>query len=216
MNATINTTELTKTLSLENIQGTAELWNKIIWELLTEKDVVTIKGKTYLNRSWCRKIAMHLNINTEVIREERRELDNESFIYDFTVRASSPLGRYTEASASCNSWEREFTHLDNDVRATSQTRATNRAICDLIGFYEVPYTLKPQAPEQVVTDTPVREQAQEEEWLTGKQKYLLIKLIDERHDDEETRTELYKSLEWMTKTEARFLIRDFLQEQAES
>ncbi|MCH8518143.1 hypothetical protein LAT59_00040 [Candidatus Gracilibacteria bacterium] len=212
----MNTIELTHTLTSDNIQRTSELWNNTIPQLLTEKDMVTIKGKTYINRSGCRKIAMHLNINTEVIREERRMLDDDTFIYDFTVRASSPLGRYTEASASCNSGERDFTHLDNDVRATSQTRATNRAICDLIGFYEIPNSYVSQAAHQVVTETPTVQTSQEEEGLTNKQKYLLIKLIDERHDDEETRTELYKSLEGMTKTEARFLIRDFLQEQAES
>ena len=57
---------------------------------------------------------------------------DDYFIYEITVRATSPSGRYSEACASCASNERDFTHLENDVRATSQTRATNRAISDLI------------------------------------------------------------------------------------
>ena len=105
--------------NISQVTITPEQQNYILSQLLSEKDSVMIRGKRFLNRSGCRKIALYLNINTEVIREERKEIEDGVFIYDFTVRASTPLGRYTEASASCNSTEREFTHLDNDVRATS-------------------------------------------------------------------------------------------------
>jgi hypothetical protein len=37
-----------------------------------------------------------------------------------------------ESSASCSSNERDFNNLNHDVRATAQTRATNRSISDLI------------------------------------------------------------------------------------
>lgn len=105
----------------------------IIYGLLEKTDIVSIKGKKYINKRGYRKIALCLNISTQVVKETRI-LERDTLIYDFTVRATTALGRYSEASASCSSEEREFTHLQNDVRATSQTRATNRAISDLIGL----------------------------------------------------------------------------------
>lgn len=103
----------------------------IIHTLLEKTDIISIKGKKYINKRGYRKIALCLNISTQVVKEARI-VDGENIIYDFTVRAVTALGRYAEASASCSSDERDFNHLQNDVRATSQTRATNRAISDLI------------------------------------------------------------------------------------
>lgn len=122
----------THTLTLEEIQEVTETQRKHIMEsLLDESDTIVIHRKRYINKKGYRKIALSLGINTEVIREERIKED-DTLIYDFTVRASTNLGRYVEASASCSSQERDFNHLQNDVRTTSQTRATNRAISDLI------------------------------------------------------------------------------------
>jgi hypothetical protein len=77
-------------------------------------------------------MATAFSISTEIVHENRVNLDGY-FVYEITVRATSPSGRYSEACASCASNEKDFTHVEHDVRATAQTRATNRAISDLIG-----------------------------------------------------------------------------------
>ena len=62
-------------------------------------------------------------------KENRINFDTY-FVYEVTCRATSPNGRYIEACASCASNEKEFSHKENDVRATAQTRASNRSISD--------------------------------------------------------------------------------------
>lgn len=200
----------THTLTLGEIQEVTETQRKHIMEsLLDESDTIVIHGKRYINKKGYRKIALSLGINTEVIREERIKED-DTLIYDFTVRASTNLGRYVEASASCSSQERDFNHLQNDVRTTSQTRATNRAISDLIWIAEV--SLQNETPS--VTKSETRENT-EEEMITAKQRYLLIKLIEKAYQAEQTRSDLYKSIAHMSKKKARLMIRDLLDEVGE-
>lgn len=184
----------------------------IIYSLLEKTDIVSIKGKKYINKRGYRKIALCLNISTQVVKETRI-IDGENFIYDFTVRAVTALGRYTEASASCASNEREFNHLQNDVRATSQTRATNRAISDLIWLWEVSFEEieKPQWEHQSSTEG-FQWDLQEEDFIppTAKQRGFLIKLVEERYEDEATRASLYMRIDQLSKQEATKAISDML------
>lgn len=184
----------------------------IIYSLLEKTDIVNIKGKKYINKRGYRKIALCLNISTQVVKETRI-IDGENFIYDFTVRAVTALGRYTEASASCASDEREFNHLQNDVRATSQTRATNRAISDLIWLWEVSFEEieKPQWEYQSNAED-FQWSFQEEDFipLTAKQRSFLIKLVEERYMDEATRASLYMRIDQLSKQEATKAISDML------
>lgn len=203
-----------------------------------QKDFVTIKWKQYITKSWYRKIAIAFSISTEIIKEERIE-KGDTFMYDFTVRATSPLGRYTESSSSCSSDEKNFTHLQNDVRATAQTRATNRSISDLIGLWEVSFEKddnhwekkKQSVWEEIKTywqsfiksewknvwssdsHTPtstIKRNGITYEVITHKQKKLLIQLIEQKYQDESTRNDLYKQLDSMTKQEARVQITNML------
>ena len=122
--------------SIDTIVEAYRDYNRLKDMLLTENDYQVIKGKKCIKKSGFRKLACAFGISTEITRENRISLD-KYFIYEVTVRATSPNGRFAEACASCASNEKEFSHLENDVRATAQTRASNRAISDLIWWWEV-------------------------------------------------------------------------------
>jgi hypothetical protein len=110
--------------------------------LLTIEDYQEIQGRPRIKKSGWRKIAAAFGISDQIVREERREIDSGTpsgryFVWEITVRAVAPNGRFSDAVGSCASNERRFAHLDHDVRAIANTRAKNRAIADLVGGGEV-------------------------------------------------------------------------------
>ncbi len=212
--------------SIENIIWAYREYNRLKDSLLIESDYQLIKGKKCIKKSWFRKLATAFGISTEIVRENRINFE-KYFVYEITVRATSPSGRYSEACASCASNEKEFSHLENDVRATAQTRGTNRAIADLIGSWEVsveeldqvpPISNKIQEVKPEIVDTQNLEESEPHmkgfvhknnktyespELMTVKQKNYLIKLIEVRYQDESTRATLFNRLNFLTKNEAR-------------
>lgn len=134
--------DTTSQISLKPIQSVEAIvdayheYNKLKQMLLTDSDYQTIKWKTCIKKSGFRKLACAFGISIQVTKENRINFDTY-FVYEVTCRATSPNGRYIEACASCASNEKEFSHKENDVRATAQTRASNRSISDLIGGGEV-------------------------------------------------------------------------------
>lgn len=189
----MKTTDLTNNLEYTSID---DLKNN----LLNRDDLVNIKWKTYINKSWYRKIALALNISVEVVAENRIEWENK-FIYDFTVRATNSMWRYIEASGSCCSNEREFNNINHDVRATAQTRATNRAIADLIGLTNI--------------NTWTTNTTSNHNKLTPKQRLLLVKLVESKYPDEHSRNILYKKIDWLNKEEASKKIKQLKEEWVE-
>jgi ssDNA-binding Zn-finger/Zn-ribbon topoisomerase 1 len=106
--------------------------------------------KPFVKKSGWRKLATAFNLSDTVIKELRVHYDampyrsgkdaivmRPGFVWEMTVRAIAPNGRYAEGVGSCASNERGFAHIEHDVRATAMTRAKNRAISDLIGGGEV-------------------------------------------------------------------------------
>ncbi len=157
------------------------------------------------------------------------------FIYEITCRATAPSGRYSEACASCASNERDFTHVEHDVRATAQSRSTSRSISDLIGTGEISAEelSEPEVNHRNYTpmmddaNTPHEEPSEvfespletthsspttsdNEEPISPKQKQLMIRLIETRYQDEQERSSLFKRMNLLTKTEARFAIQKML------
>lgn len=113
-------------------------YQRITLEMLDESDYQTIKGKKYKKKSAWRKYARAFNISTEIMSKKisRNEEDHVTEA-EFVVRATLPNGRYADGWGNCSSLERGFNHPQHDIPATAQTRATNRAISDLIGAGEV-------------------------------------------------------------------------------
>lgn len=218
--------------SVENIIQAYREYNRLKDNLLIETDYQLIKWKKCIKKSWFRKLATAFGISTEIVRENRINFE-KYFVHEITVRATSPNGRYSEACASCASNEKEFSHLENDVRATAQTRGTNRAIADLIGSWEVsaeeldpvkplPSKIEEAKPEIIDNlKNPDNKHLEASEphmiWIvhkdnktyetpelmTIKQKNFLIKLIEIRYQDEPTRASLFNRLASLTKSEAR-------------
>jgi len=197
---------------IAEIQKTFTEIDAIRSHLLTQEDIYVVKDKTYINRKGYRKLAVAFSISTQVISESRIE-SWDTIIYNFTVRATTALGRYVEASASCSSSERDFNNLEHDVRAVSQTRASNRAIGELIWLSHLP---KSNSGDIVPQEK--QEGSQEDIWgdaITVKQKRLLIKLIESKYQDESMRNDEYQKIHSMTKSEARIIIRDLIEEGVE-
>jgi hypothetical protein len=148
--------------------------------LLEGSDYQTIITKSFKNGQWTsekkpfvkkagwRKLATAFNLSDQVIKELRVAYDEmpyrdgkeiamkPGFVWEMTVRAIAPNGRFAEGVGSCASNERGFAHVEHDVRATAMTRAKNRAISDLIGGGEVSAEeMEGQDKEVEATTTPV-------------------------------------------------------------
>jgi hypothetical protein len=99
---------------------------------------VTRNGKKegYIVKSGWRKIAVVYGLRTELL-EKQRLTQGQTIIWNVRTRATAPNGAYAEAWGSCNSAERAFAHGESDMLMTAQTRATNRAISDVVGGGDV-------------------------------------------------------------------------------
>ena len=190
--------------------------------LLGNSDYQEIQGKMFIKKSWFRKLACSFWISTKIIKEERRELKDSDgvpyFIYEITARSTSPNWRYSEACASCASNERKFSHVENDVRATGQTRAVNRSVSDLIWWWEVSaeemtsnksISSKPTYADKHV-DKPAIHRSHHHELITQPQKNLLIKLIERKYVDAHTRNDFYQKIKSLTKIDASAYIKSML------
>lgn len=218
MNAIIETNE---TLTLNNLFY--KVWDYLYNNWLT----VNIKWKIYPNKTWFRQLAMYLWISIEITKESRINTD-KYFLYEFSVKAISKDWRYTECSASCSSDEREFNNLENDVRTIAQTRATNRAISDLLGMSDITHYIKSwcahnsspssqhsqkaYVKEKKYEDSEDNEEVKVSNTITPKQKELLTKLILEIFEDTEEQKAYIESINELNKQEANFHIKQLLEE----
>ena len=116
-----------------------EAYQKITKLMLDETDYQDIKGRQFKKKSAWRKYARAFNINTEIISKEIDKVEKTGAVKEasFIVRATLPTGRYADGWGNCSRSERGFSHPNHDIPATAMTRATNRAIADLIGAGEV-------------------------------------------------------------------------------
>ncbi len=136
-NQTLQTVQiLAPVSSIEKIADQFKLYEQLKQSLLVKSDLVTIRWKTFIKKSWYRKLATAFWISIDITTENKEEID-WWFVRHITAKAIAPNGRFSTCCASCSSKEKDFNKLENDVRATAQTRASNRAISDLIGAWEV-------------------------------------------------------------------------------
>lgn len=196
-------------------------------ELLSNDDYQLIQGKKCIKKSGWRKIQTAFGISDELIKEERKDF-GKYFTYEITVKVSAQNGRFAYGVGSCASNERNFAHLEHDVRSTAHTRAKNRAISDLVGGGEV--SAEEMEAEVIIRDeaTEVKEnnewlddifanqepeqknEARQPEKITPKQRTLLISLIAQRIADPEEKRERMEILGNLTKREAHQAISELL------
>lgn len=107
-------------------------------KLLDKSDYIDIKGKAFKKKSAWRKYARAFNINTEIISRDITHNDKGVVTEaEFIVRATLPDGRHCDGWGNCSRREGNKNKPNHDIPATAMTRATNRAIADLIGAGEV-------------------------------------------------------------------------------
>lgn len=121
---------------LSSIVAAFEQYQTAVERLLTDSDYQNISGKKFKKKSAWRKLSTAFGITTEIVSRDVAYEEGKIQHAEFVVRATAPNGRSAEGWGGANIKDRAFSH-DQDVAATAQTRATNRAISDLIGAGEV-------------------------------------------------------------------------------
>lgn len=102
-------------------------------KLLVDEDYQTIAGKRFIKRSGFRKIAVFFGISDRLLKEERVDRSDGSFVWRITVEAVAPNGRTSVGVGACDSDERQnWAHREHDCLSTAHTRAKSRAISDMI------------------------------------------------------------------------------------
>ena len=110
--------------------------------IVKEKDengnYVKVKRHFKKKSAW-QKLSRAFNVNTEIVNRdiERTKMGRVREAY-YCVRASLPNGRSVESDALCSRSEKGKDKVsDHTIMSTAKTRATNRAIAELIGAGEV-------------------------------------------------------------------------------
>lgn len=106
--------------------------------LIGPNDVQQEGSRTFKKKSAWRKLARHFNISTSVVSVQREYL-NDYFLATVTVRATGPWGQSAESVGACCTDEATGRRVITiaDAIATAETRATNRAVSNLIAMGEV-------------------------------------------------------------------------------
>ena len=110
--------------------------------IVKEKDengnYVKVKRHFKKKSAW-QKLSRAFNVDTEIVdrKIERTKMGRVREAY-YCVRASLPNGRSVESDALCSRSEKGKDKVsDHTIMSTAKTRATNRAIAELIGAGEV-------------------------------------------------------------------------------
>lgn len=122
--------------------------------IVKEKDedgnYVKVKRHFKKKSAW-QKLSRAFNVDTEIVdRElERTKMGRVREAY-YCVRATLPNGRSVESDALCSRSEKGKDKVsDHTIMSTAKTRATNRAIAELIGAGEV--SAEEMTAEKMVT-----------------------------------------------------------------
>ena len=110
--------------------------------IVKEKDAtgnyVSVKRHFKKKSAW-QKLSRAFNVDTHIVDRdiERTKMGKIKEAY-YCVRATLPNGRSVESDALCSRSERGKDKVsDHTIMSTAKTRATNRAIAELIGAGEV-------------------------------------------------------------------------------
>jgi len=133
-------------MAADDAAGAMIAYQDLTGRLLTAEDWQGLPGRdeSFVKRSGWAKLATFYGVSTELrAREIDRDDDGQILRARCLVRATHPNGRYAEGDGACAVTERRFASdrgrqkLEHDLLATAYTRASNRAVSNLIGFGEV-------------------------------------------------------------------------------
>lgn len=119
----------------QKVKAEIDLFNFTIENIVNENDFYTTpNGKRAITKSGVRKIMLALNISTEIVSHSCVRDENNQWVATFIVRAKTMNGRSAECIGICEQNEKNRKRTLHDTLATAQTRASSRAILDLVGF----------------------------------------------------------------------------------
>lgn len=127
----------------EEAKKTMELYQNTLDALVDERDWQKVGTEKFLKKSGVRKLAVAFNLSEEIIDlKEERDTEGRIITAFASVRITAPNGRTTVGTGTCSIYDKKtgrdgFTHAEHDVRATAITRATNRAILNMVGMGKV-------------------------------------------------------------------------------
>ena len=120
--------------SIEQVSQDFKLYQYVLQQIVSKSDYQEIGSKSFLKKSGFRKLATAFQISTELLSEE---YNATAEYWKIVVRATLPTGRYADGVGICEKSEKNKIRTIHDTYATAYTRATNRAIADLIGMGQV-------------------------------------------------------------------------------
>jgi len=148
-------TEIVKVDNVPDVDVAIEQWDayqRLCKGLLNDNDYqeIIVKEKDengnyvkvkrhFKKKSAWQKLSRAFNVDTEIVDHEieRTKMGRVREAY-YCVRASLPNGRSVESDALCSRSEKGKDKVsDHTIMSTAKTRATNRAIAELIGAGEV-------------------------------------------------------------------------------
>ena len=128
----------------EQARAAMTKYQELTEAMLKAEDWQQIPGGRFVKRSGFQKIASGYGVSIEIISENVERADDGSPVRaSAVVRATHPSGRYADGSGRCAVTESRFAtqkgraKAEHDIAATAVTRATNRAISNLVGFGQV-------------------------------------------------------------------------------
>jgi len=143
----INNNIVDTIVDVETAKQQWKAYQQLCKELLDDSDYQkyeqTIKGKTVIKQfpkksAWV-KLGRAFNVNTTIVDKEfvlgKNGETKEAY---YCIRATLPNGRSVESDGSCSRHEKgKGNATSHTIRSTAKTRASNRAIAELIGAGEV-------------------------------------------------------------------------------
>ena len=155
--------------NVPNVDVAIEQWDayqKLCKGLLNETDYqeIIVKEKDengnyikvkrhFKKKSAWQKLSRAFNVDTEIVDRdiERTKMGRVREAY-YCVRATLPNGRSVESDALCSRSEKGKDKVsDHTIMSTAKTRATNRAIAELIGAGET--SAEEMAAEKIIAPT---------------------------------------------------------------
>lgn len=123
----------------DEIDKHVAIYNYVKKKVVDKNDFANIKGKRFLKKSGVRKFINAFNISVELVEKQVYELEVNGvndLHAEVRVRATTPKSQAVEG-IGIKSMSELFDKSLHNLIATAWTRATNRAILDLVAFGEV-------------------------------------------------------------------------------
>jgi hypothetical protein len=130
-----------------DVQAVMRAYEETCKAVLGPDDVQRVGDREFTKRSGFQKLGAAYGVSTEIVTQQVDEVERGADEHRFVlvaravVRAIHPTGRHAEGDGACASNEKRFRRgdekMEHSLMATAVTRATNRAISNLIAFGSV-------------------------------------------------------------------------------